>query len=440
MSAERNQQSIPELRSWVDSANAPDCGFPIQNLPMGVLQRRGAVQPHLGVAIGDEILDLFIAADEGLLHGLSAEIVAACRQATLNALMALGTQAWLPLRTCLQEILQAGSPGERICREKKVMLQRADVQMLAPAAIGDYTDFYASIDHATHVGSMFRPDNPLLPNYKFIPVGYHGRASTIVVSGAEVRRPCGQIVAADGQPPVFAPSRRLDYELEVGFFVGPGNAPGVPIPIGEAEEHIFGLCLVNDWSARDLQRWEYQPLGPFLAKNFATSISPWVVSMEALRPFRLPARPRSEGDPAPLPYLFNGHDQEQGGLDLILEVWLQSDAMVHAGHPAVLLSRGNFRSMYWTLAQMLAHHASNGCALRPGDLMASGTVSGPGKGEHGCLLELTWGGRDPVALPGGELRRFLEDGDTVILRGYGERPGYPRISLGECSGRILPAL
>jgi fumarylacetoacetase len=312
--------------------------------------------------------------------------------------------------------------------------------MTLPVAIGDYTDFYASIDHATHIGSMFRPENPLLPNYRYVPIAYHGRASTVRVSGAAVRRPCGQVLTGEGSAPEFRPSRRLDYELELGFFVGPGNPEGEPIPMAQAEEHIFGLCLLNDWSARDMQRWEYQPLGPFLAKNFATTVSPWIVPMEALQPFRIPARQRAAGDPAPLPYLFDEHDQQMGGLDLTIEVWLQSEAMVRNGHPPVLLSRGNAHSLYWTLAQMLTHHASNGCVLRPGDLMGSGTVSGAEKGEYGCLQELTWGGRDPVSLPGGELRRALEDGDTVLLRGSAHRPGYPTISLGECRGQIAPAL
>lgn len=433
-----NDAELPQLRSWVESANLPDNGFPIQNLPYGGFLRSGADASHVGVAIGEEILDLAVAAARGLLAGLPEPVVEACRQPDLNDLMALGAPAWSALRRHLIGLLRAGSSAEAACRHTGVLVHRDAVTLRLPARIGDYTDFYASIDHATHVGSLFRPDQPLLPNYKYVPVGYHGRSSTIVVSGAGVRRPWGQTVAADDQAPVFAPTRRLDYELELGVFVGPGNQQGTPISIAEAPEHLFGVCLVNDWSARDVQRWEYQPLGPFLAKNFATSISPWVVTMEALRPFRIPARPRPEGDPAPLPHLFSPDDQQQGGLDLTLEVWLQSEAMARQGHPPVLLSRGNFRSMYWTLAQMLTHHASNGCALRSGDLLASGTVSGPGKGERGCLLELTWAGRDPVALPGGELRRFLEDGDTVTLRGFAERPGYPRLSLGECTGTVLP--
>jgi fumarylacetoacetase len=316
----------------------------------------------------------------------------------------------------------------------------------------NYTDFYASIHHATTVGSMFRPDNPLLPNYKHIPIGYHGRASSIVVSGTEVRRPRGQQAPPEGDPkatPAFGPCKMLDYELEVGLFVGPGNALGQPIPIGKAASHIFGLCLVNDWSARDIQKWEYQPLGPFLAKNFATTISPFIVTMEALEPFRCPALRRPDGDPRPLPYLYSEEDQARGGIDITLEVWLQSEQMRARGLSPVLLSKSNaFKDLYWTPAQLLTHHASNGCNLQPGDLLASGTVSGPGLTERGCLLELTWDGvgadgkprpRKPVQLPTGETRTFLTDGDEVIFKGYCERGGFRRIGFGECRGRIAPA-
>ena len=310
--------------------------------------------------------------------------------------------------------------------------------MLLPAAVGDYTDFYASIYHATNVGKLFRPDNPLLPNYKYIPIGYHGRASSLVSTGTPVRRPCGQ--TRDGEAdPKFGPIKALDYELEVGFFVGSANKLGEPVPIGRAEERIFGICLVNDWSARDIQAWEYQPLGPFLGKSFATSLSPWVVTMDALAPFRTPAFARAEGDPAPLPYLFDESDQEHGGLDLWLEVSLVSPRMREAGIASVVLGKCNFRDMYWTMAQMLTHHASNGCNLRSGDLLASGTVSGADKAARGCLLELTSRGKDPVALPTGEQRRFLEDGDEVIIRGFCERDGFRRIGLGSSRGTILPA-
>jgi fumarylacetoacetase len=308
--------------------------------------------------------------------------------------------------------------------------------MELPFRIGDYTDFYASIDHATNVGRLFRPDNPLLPNYKWVPIGYHGRASSIVVSGTEVQRPCGQTKAADAAEPVFGPSRMLDYEVEVGFFVGEGNALGRSIPLEQAGERIFGLCLVNDWSARDIQSWEYQPLGPFLGKSFATTISPWVVTLDALAPYRVPALVRPEGDPEPLPYLRSDGDRERGGFDINLEVWLATAKMRESGEAAVRVSRGNMKDLYWTLAQMLTHHASNGCNLRPGDLLATGTVSGATADSVGSLLERTKRGAEPMALPNGESRKFLEDGDEVILRGWCEREGYARIGFGECRGVV----
>lgn len=314
----------------------------------------------------------------------------------------------------------------------------SDADLLMPCTIGDYTDFYASIHHALNVGSMFRPDNPLLPNYKYVPIAYHGRSSSIIVSGTPVRRPAGQVMEEPSGEPKFMPAGLLDYELEVGFFVGPGNPLGQPVPIMQAETNIFGLCLVNDWSARDIQRWEYQPLGPFLAKNFATTVSPWVITLEALAPYRIPASQRPPGDPPPLPYLSLPEDAQRGGIDLTLEVWLQSGRMRQEGISPVCLSRGNFTDMYWTPAQLIAHHTSNGCNLRPGDLIASGTVSGAHEDSRGCLLELTARGRKPILLPGSETRMFLLDGDEVILRGYCARPGFARIGLGACSGRIMP--
>jgi fumarylacetoacetase len=308
-----------------------------------------------------------------------------------------------------------------------------------PFIIGDYTDFYCSIFHATNVGSMFRPDNPLLPNYKYVPIGYHGRASSIVISGTDIRRPKGQNRSDAEKPPVFIPCKNLDYEMELGFFVGKGNELGQPIPIGEAEDHIFGVCLVNDWSARDIQAWEYQPLGPFLAKNFATTISPYVVTMEALAPFRTKAFERDPDDPQPLEYLSDQQNQKFGGLDINLEVYIQTDKMRQQNIEPHLLSRSNTKDLYWTIGQMLTHHASNGCNLQTGDLMATGTVSGKEKHERGCMLELTWRGTEPIELRSGEQRRFLEDGDEIIMRGYCEREGFRRIGLGECRGRILPA-
>jgi fumarylacetoacetase len=418
--------------SFIESANRPDTDFPLQNLPFGVFH--SGPSSAIGVAIGDRILDVRRAVQAGLLDGLSPETVRACPAPALNPLMALGRAHWSPLRQRIGELLRAGSGHQGAVEPLLVLMD--DVEMVAPAHIGDYTDFYASLHHAANVGRLFRPDNPLLPNYKYVPIGYHGRASSIVVSGAVVRRPSGQSKDAAAEAPVFGLSRSLDYELEVGFFTGPGNPLGQPIPIAEAEQHIFGLCLLNDWSARDIQSWEYQPLGPFLAKSFATSISPWIVTMEALAPFRVPAFPRPDGDPAPLPYLSSAEDQAQGGIDLTLEVHIASRRMRESGLSPMRLSRGNLRNLYWTLAQLLTHHASNGCNLRSGDLLASGTVSGPLPEERGCLIELTRRGADPIRLPTGEIRKFLEDGDEVLLRGYCQREGFPRIGFGECRGTI----
>jgi fumarylacetoacetase len=429
------------LRSWVESANDPAGDFPIQNLPLGVFRRDANDPPCVGVAIGDSVLVLDAAARLKLFVGAAREAADACRSGTLNALMALGPYARRALRAGLVELLRANSDvGKRAQMVPELLLvNAADVEMLMPATIGDYTDFYASIHHATNVGSMFRPDNPLLPNYKYVPIGYHGRASSIVVSGRAVVRPWGQSKADTDAAPTFAPSRRLDYELEVGAFVGAGNSLGEPFPLDDAEDRMFGLCLVNDWSARDVQSWEYQPLGPFLAKNFATTISPWVVTLDALQPFRAPAFARASGDPAPLPYLDSPTNASAGGFDIQLEVWIRTARMRGEQIPAHRLSRVRFTEMYWTLAQLVTHHASNGCNLSAGDLIASGTVSGPTKDSRGCLLELSWRGTEPVTLPNGEQRRFLEDGDEVILRGFCEREGFARIGFGECRGIVLAA-
>jgi fumarylacetoacetase len=398
----------PALRSWVESANQPACDFPIQNLPYATF--RHGTGSHVGVAIGDRILD----------------VTEALQIPSMRSIMALPKAARVALRQRISEMLSD------VPAAAAHLVPMAEVELLLPCAIGDYSDFYASIHHASNVGSMFRPDNPLLPNYKWLPVGYHGRASSIVVSGTPVQRPWGQQSDHPGGPPSFAPSRRLDYELEVGAFLGPGNRLGEPIPISQAGDHLFGVCLLNDWSARDIQTWEYQPLGPFLAKSFATSVSPWVVTMEALKPFRCVPAPRPESDPQPLPHLRTATGD---AYHITLEVWLRSALMAEP----VRLSRSHFSSLYWTLSQMVAHHASNGCPLRPGDLIGSGTVSGPEKENRGCLLELAWRGSDPVQLPTGELRKFLEDGDEVILRGWCEAPGYRRIGLGQCRGKVLPA-
>ncbi len=423
------------LRSWVSSANDRDTDFPLQNLPYGVFCAGN--ENHIGVAIGNQILDLRGCAEQGLLADLPAEVVSACTAAVLNPLMALGSTAWSALRRKLTTLLGEESAVQETRERVELLLApMSNATMQLPAQIGGYTDFYASIHHAERVGRLFRPENPLLPNYKYVPIGYNGRTSSIVVSGTAIRRPCGQLKPQQAEP-AFAPARSLDYELEVGAFVGPGNALGQPIPIVEAEEDIFGLCLVNDWSARDIQSWEYQPLGPFLAKNFATTISPWVVPLEALTPFRVPAYERPAGDPAPLPYL-NLPNRDCGGIDLTLEVYLASESMRRAGTAPMLVSRGNLRHLYWTLPQLVTHHASNGCNLRPGDLLATGTVSGPEVGSEGCLLEK----RDrpePVRLPNGEERVFLEDGDQVVFRGYCQKPSWPRIGFGECTGTIVSA-
>ena len=410
-----------DLRSWVESANDPTTDFPIQNLPFGVFRRRGTDEsPRVGVAIGDQIFDL-----------AAADIM---RAEALNELMSLGRETSRELRAEVSARLRDG-----VEPQPSLLVAMSDAEMFVPAHIGDYTDFYASIHHATNVGSMFRPDNPLLPNYKWVPIGYHGRASSIVVSGTSVRRPLGQTRdGADGAP-TFGPSKRLDYEMEVGIFVGQGNTLGERIAIEDAESHIFGLCLVNDWSARDVQTWEYQPLGPFLAKNFATTVSPWVVTLDALEPFRAPAFPRADGDPAPLPYLYNQNDTNYGGLGISLEVCIASDKMRAAGMPAHRVSAVSFTQMYWTIAQLLTHHASNGCNMSAGDLLASGTVSGPEKDSRGCLLERTWRGTEPLTLPTGETRTFLQDGDEVIMRGFCERDGHRRIGFGECRGVVLGA-
>ncbi len=431
----------PARESWVESANDAATDFPIQNLPLGVFARRAGpdLVPRIGAAIGDRVLDVRAVSEAGLLGGLPPAALDALRSWTLNAYMALTPEARLAIRRTLGAFLDAArSPHRR--QGLAYLVPMVDVEMLVPCAIGDYTDFYASIFHATNVGSMFRPDHPLLPNYKFVPIGYHGRASSIVPSGTPVRRPHGQTRAEGAARPNFGPTARLDYELEVGLFTGPGNALATPISMDAAERHMAGLCLVNDWSARDVQAWEYQPLGPFLAKNFATTISPWLVTLDALAPFRTAAFERPEGDPAPLPYLDSPVNRASGGFDLTLEVLLTSRRMREAGCPAARVSRSSLSAIYWTFAQMLAHHTSNGCNLRAGDLLASGTVSGPTEDSRGCLLELTWRGANPATLPTGETRKFLEDGDEVQMRGWCSREGFRRIGFGECRGTVVPAV
>ena len=444
MTTRLDETHDPGLRSWVESANDAATDFPIQNLPFGVFRRAASREaPRVGVAIGDQIVDVARCADERRLGGDVAAAVECCRQPSLNALMALGGEHVRGLRRALSRFLRAGgplpndSPTADAAPPHGVLVPMREAELGMPAQVGDYSDFYASLHHATTVGTMFRPDNPLLPNYKWVPIGYHGRASSIVPSGTSVRRPAGQTHDGTDAAPVVGPTRRLDYELEVGVFIGAGNALGTPIAIDDAERHVFGLCLLNDWSARDIQSWEYQPLGPFLSKSFMTTVSPWVVTMDALAPYRAPAYARAADDPKPLPYLSSAADIASGGVDITLEVFLTTASMRQQLVPPFRVSVVRFTEMYWTVAQMVTHHASNGCNLRAGDLLGSGTVSGTTPLSRGCLLERTMRGSEPLELPGGERRGFLLDGDEVTMRGYCERRGHPRIGFGECSGRIV---
>ncbi|KQP37226.1 fumarylacetoacetase [Pseudorhodoferax sp. Leaf274] len=417
-----NSTHAPQLRSWVASANVAGCDFPIQNLPFGRFRAAGSLDAfRIGVAIGDQVLDLRAA---GLVdHG------------DMNALMGATPAERQALRARLSAGLAEGSAEQAAWAS--ALVPQAQCAYTVPCDVRDYTDFYTSVHHATTIGKQFRPDNPLLPNYKWVPIGYHGRASSIVVSGNAFKRPHGQTKAPDADVPSFGPCKRLDYELELAYFVGQGNALGEPVGIDAAEAHLFGVGLFNDWSARDLQAWEYQPLGPFLSKNFASTVSPWIVTMEALAPFRAPFT-RPADDPQPLPYLDGAANRAQGALDITLEVWLQTARMRAAGEEGVRLTRGNTtRAAYWTAAQLVAHHTVNGCNLNPGDLLGSGTLSGPTPGEAGSLLELSQGGKQPISLPNGETRSFLEDGDTLVLRGWCEREGAVRIGLGEARGTVV---
>jgi fumarylacetoacetase len=426
-----------DLRSWVESANLATSDFPIQNLPLGCFRVDGRARP--GVAIGDQIVDLCAARTVLELEPPLQGAIDACEaRGALNPLLALGRPALRSLRVALSEALRADGSGVERARAVggALLVPMRHAELVLPTHVGDYTDFYASIHHATNVGSMFRPDNALLPNYKWVPIGYHGRASSVVPSGTTVRRPSGQTRDDSSPTPAFGPSRRLDYELEIGAIVAEGNAIGSPIPIAAAEAHIAGLCLVNDWSARDIQAWEYQPLGPFLAKSFATTMSPWLITLDALAPFRGPTPARDPGDPTPLPYLDDRDDRAHGAFDIALEVLLTTRRMRDEGAEPWRVSAGSFLTMYWSIAQLVAHHTSNGCNLQPGDVLASGTVSGPTKESRGCLLERTWRGTEPLTLPTGESRRFLEDGDEVIMRAWCARTGRRRIGFGECRGIV----
>ena len=425
----------PNLKSWVTSANSHQ-DFPIQNLPIGIFSPEG--QPRrTGIAIGDQILDLPALIAENLLVGEALHAAEIATSPTLNPFLAAGPAARQALRHALSGILAEGCAAS--AHAAKLLHDASTCLMHLPAHIGDYTDFYTGIFHATAVGKLFRPDNPLLPNYKYVPIGYHGRASSVRPSGMPFHRPNGQRKPADAPAPDFGPARNLDYELELGIWIGAGNLPGQPIPIGRAAEQIAGFCLLNDWSARDIQAWEYQPLGPFLAKSFATTISPWIITPEALAPFRIAQAPRPEDDPAPLPYLWDETDQREGAFDITLEVTILTPKMREAGDAPHRLSRGNTHDAYWTMAQLVAHHSSNGCDLGPGDLFGSGTLSGPTPDSLGSLLELTQGGRAPITLPNGETRRFLEDGDEIALVGRAEKAGVQTIGFGECRAKVLPA-
>jgi fumarylacetoacetase len=424
------------LQSWVESANDPQSDFPIQNLPFGRFRRLNVGEAwRIGIAIGDEILDLQRASIALEWPADVAENMPALAAGDLNTFMAAGASARNSLRQALSQALAAGSTQADALAP--CLVKQADAEMSLPCRIGDYTDFYTGIHHATAVGQLFRPDNPLLPNYKWVPIGYHGRSSSIVVSGEAVRRPLGQIKGAGEAPPVLKPSERLDYELELGFIIGEGNTLGESIDIDEADAHIFGVTLLNDWSARDVQAWEYQPLGPFLAKNFASTLSPWIVTLEALAPFRRPFT-RPEGDPPPLPYLSSAANSAVGLFDIKLEAWLQTADMRMAGHEGERLSNGNAAdAAYWTPAQLVAHHTVNGCNLQPGDLLGSGTLSGAMPEQAGSLLELTQGGKNPISLRNGETRTFLADGDTLTLRAWCETGNARRIGFGPCTGTVI---
>ena len=431
-----NETHDSALQSWVSSANDGVSDFPIQNLPFAIFRRNKTDEFRGGVAIGDQIVDLLLLSNTDVFPTEIRQVLEVAAKSELNEFMAMGPEAWSSLRLAMSRALREGSELESSLRA--CLVRQVDVEYKLPCKITDYTDFYTSIHHATAMGSLFRPDNPLLPNYKWVPIGYHGRASSIGISGQSFPRPLGQLKGPDDEVPTLAPSKRVDFELEMGVFIGPGNEQGSPIPMAEAEEHVFGMCLFNDWSARDIQGWEYQPLGPFLAKSFASTISPWIVTLEALAPYRL-AFTRPEGDPQPLPYLSSEQNRSAGAMDIKLEVLLQTQDMRSKGEAPVSLSRSNFKYSYWTVAQLVSHHTVNGCNLQPGDLLGTGTQSGPGEGEYGSILELSNGGKQPIKLANGETRIFLEDGDTVVLRGYCESSNAVRLGFGEVVGTVLSA-
>ena len=433
-----NSTHDAERQSWVSSANG-HADFPIQNLPFAVFKRKeGKEVFRVGVAIGDDIVDLAQLEKCKLFNTSTQKSLKSCSQNSLNKFMSMGVDAWSELRLVLSDGLTKGSALEKTI--SSCLIPQSVAEFKLPAQIGDYTDFYTSIHHATNIGKLFRPDNPLLPNYKWLPIGYHGRSSSIDVSGQAFARPMGQTKAPDAAEPSFGPAKRLDYELEVGIFIGKGNDIGEQIAIDDTDNHIFGLCLLNDWSARDIQAWEYQPLGPFLSKNFATTISPWIVTTEALAPYRTPWH-REESHPQPVSYLESNKNRAQGGFDVELEVLIETQTMRDNDQAPQRLSRSNFKHSYWTVSQMLAHHSVGGCNMRSGDLLGSGTQSGPDISEAGALIELTSGGKNPITLDNGEVRTFLEDGDKIIMKGWCEAidSQRPRIGFGEVVGTLLPS-
>ena len=432
-----NETHSINLISWVESANRAGCDYGIQNLPFAQFRRMNSNENFRGgVAIGDKVIDLAALSLMGVLKGKAQTAAQACTQSSLNEFMAMGVEVWSALRLALSRALRNGSELQdalTIC-----LIPQSAVEYSLPCQIGDYTDFYTSIPHATRVGSLFRPDNPLLPNYKWVPIGYHGRASSIGVSGQTFHRPNGQTMVPGAEKPSVGPCKRLDHELEIGIFIGQGNHLGEPIAIENSEDHVFGICLFNDWSARDIQGWEYQPLGPFLAKNFASTISPWIVSLEALAPFRT-SFSHPIDDPQPLPYLTSDINSEAGGIDIKLQVFIQTEKMRNDGQEPEKITDSNFHHSYWTIAQMVTHHTVNGCNLRPGDLLGSGTQSGPELAEAGSLLELTVGGKHPITLSNGEKRAFIEDGDSLFIRGSCHRDGAAYVGFGEVVSTVLPA-
>ena len=440
MNHELNETHDVSRTSWVESARGHTV-FPLQNLPFGVFSRDGG-EPRGGVAIGHEILDLRAALDRGLFSGVAEQAARAASQSSLNDFMALGKAPRVALRKALFALLADGTPDSAEARKHAPALlhHASDCHVHLPARIGAYTDFYAGIHHAYNGGLRHKRPSPLLPNYKWVPVAYHSRASSVIASGTDVRRPNGQRKLPDEVAPTFGPCRKLDFELELGIWVGPGNTLGEPISIKRADDHLVGLCMLNDWTARDVQTWETQPLGPFLAKNFSTTISPWIVTMEALAPFRIAQPRRPEGDPRPLPYLWDDSDQAHGAFDIGIEALIRSDAMRRQNLPAHSLSVSNLRHLYWTVAQMVAHHTCNGCNLQAGDIFGSGTVSAPQRSGFGSLAELSDDGKTQFELPTGETRTFLQDGDELILRASARREGYATLGFGDCAGRVLPSV